>query len=140
MYLLPAKKRKREMTPDGLKVSFVTGNDRRADVTCGEGDQDIKGQISQFTGLIAFALSHGTQKIRRMDPLRLSRRQDLAAIHEVDHEPPLDPRPGATQQFMHHDRRAPDDKRRSKDLRREPSGSKVFNVDRGIENGKLSYA
>ena len=128
------------MPSDGLKISFVTGNDRCADATRGEGDQDIKGQISQFISLIVFALSHGIQKVRCMDPLRLRRRQDLAPIHEIDHEPSLDPRPGATKQFMDHDRRAPDDKWRSEDLRSEMGGSKVFDVDRGIENGKLSYA
>lgn len=126
------------MTPDGLKICFVAGDDRCADATCGESDQDIERQISQFIGLIVFALSHGTQKVRCMDPLRLRRRQDLAPIHEIDHEPSLDSRPGATKQFMHHDRGAPDDKWRSEDLGRETGGPKVFDVDRGIENGNLS--
>ena len=75
-----------------------------------------------------------------MDPLPLGRREDLTPIYEIDHKPPLDSRTGATQQFMHHDRGAANDEWRSEDLGSEPSGSKVFDVDRGIENGEFSCA
>ena len=128
------------MTPDSLKICFVARNHSCADATGGERDQDIECQVSQFIDLIVFAPSHGIQEVRRMDPLPLGRRKDLTPIHEIDHESSLDSRPGATQQFMHHDRGAPDDKWRSEDLRSEPGGSKIFDVDRGIENGKLSCA
>ena len=128
------------MASDSLKICFVTGNDRCADASRCEGDQHVKGQISQFIGLIAFALSHGIQKIRRMDPLPLGRRKNLAPVYEIDHEPSLNPRLSTTKQFMHHDRGAPDDKWRSEDLRSESRSAKVFDVDRGIENGKLNCA
>ena len=128
------------MAPDSLKICFVARNHGCADATDGERDQDIERQFSQFIGRIVFAPSHGIQKVRRMDPLALGRRENPTPVHEIDHEPSLDSRPGATQQFMHHDRGAPDDKWRSEDLRSEPGGSKIFDVDRGIENGKLSCA
>ena len=126
------------MTSDDLKICFVARNHGCADATGGECNQDIERQVSQFIALIVFAPSHGIQEVRRMDPLPFGRREDLTPIHEIDHEPSLDSRHGATQQFMHHDRGAPDDKWRLENLRSETGGPKVFDVDRGIENGNLS--
>lgn len=134
----PAEKRKREMASDDLKICCVARNHSCADATGSECDQNIEGQVSQFIGLVVLVPSDGIQEVRCMDPLPLGRREDLTPIHQIDHKPSLDSRPGATQQFMHHDRRAPDDKWRPEDLGSETGGSKVFNVDRGIENGKLS--
>ena len=126
------------MPSDGPKIRLVARNHDCANATGSESDQDIERQISDFRGVIVFMPPDGAQHISCLQPVRLRRRENLASPHQVCDKSPLDSRPGATKQFMHHDSRAPDDKWRPEDLRSELSGSKVFDVDRGIENGELS--
>ena len=128
------------MAPDSLKICFVARNHGSADATGGERDQDIERQISDFRGVIVFMPPDGAQHISCLQPVRLRRRENLASPHQVCDKSAFNSWPGATKQFMRHDRGAPDDKWRPEDLRSKTGGSKVFDVDRGIEDGKLSCA
>jgi len=137
---VPANQVEGEMAADSLKIGFVASDHGGADAAGGKGDEHIKSQLAKLVKVVTLALPYGVQEVGCLYPVRLGRRQDLASVHEVNHEAALESRPGATKQLMQNDSRAANDKSRGEDMRREARGSKVLNIDRGVKNGKSSCA
>ena len=128
-----------EMTVDGLKVGFVACDHGGADATSRECDEDIEGQIAKLVRVEVFATFHRVQDLCCLDPMLLCRSQNLTAPQEIRHEPPLQSRSSPTEQLMQNDCRASRDKGGLQDAKGEPSGSEILDVDRGVQNGELSF-
>ena len=73
------------MTPDGLKISFVTGNDRRADAARSQGNQDVEGKFPKLVYLVVLTSPHDIQQLAGVDPMRFSGGDNPAPIHQIRH-------------------------------------------------------
>ncbi|MEX5214655.1 MAG: hypothetical protein NW703_10875 [Nitrospiraceae bacterium] len=99
------------MTVDRLKSGFVTGDYGRSDTASGKRDQHIHGQIPHLGTVIMLTLPDHTQGLCSLNPMSLRGGEDLASLHQVHDEPPLNLRLRSAKEFMKHDRRAADDER-----------------------------
>lgn len=89
--LLPAEEREREMTLNCPKICFIARNHRRADAARSQRDQYVKRQLTKLVGLVAPTLSHRIQQFAGVDPMRFSRSNNVAPIHQIRYEPKLNP-------------------------------------------------
>ena len=133
--LFPAEERKREMTPDSLKICFVASNQRRADAARGQRDQHIESQFAKLVPLVVLMTPHDIQQLAGMDPMRFSGRDNPAPIHQIRHEPTFKPRPRATKQLMQHDSRAANHVGSLEKMKGEATSSEVLDIDRGVQDG-----
>ena len=127
--LLPAEERKREMTPDSLKICFVASNQRRADAARGQRDQHVEGQFPKLVRIVVLTFPHDIQQLAGMDPMRFSGRGHLTSIHQIQHESTFKPRPRATQQLMQHDSRAANHVGSLEKSKGEAASSEVIDID-----------
>jgi hypothetical protein len=127
--LLPAEERKREMTPDSLKICFVTGYERRANAARSQGNQYVKGQFSKLVRLVVLTSPHNIQQLAGVDPMRFSGRDYLTSIHQIHHESAFKPWPRATRQLMHDYSRAANHVGRLKKTKGETTSSEVIDID-----------
>ena len=126
------------MASDGLKICSVTGNDRCAEATGCERNQDIECQFSDLRGVIMFMPPDGAQHVSRLQPVRLCRRQNLASPHQVHDKSAFNSWSGTTQQFVQDYGRAADDVRGTHKTEGEATSSEILDVDGRIQNGKLT--
>ena len=126
------------MAADGLKISLITGDERRADAARGQGDQHIESQFPKLVYLVVLTPPHDIQQLTGLDPMRFRGRDNLTPIHQTHHEPAFKPRPCATQQLMQHDSRAANHVRSLEKLKGEAASSEVIDIDRGVQDGELS--
>lgn len=123
------------MTPDGLKISLITGDKRCADAARGQGNQDVEGQFPKLVPLVVLMTPHDIQQLAGMNPLRFSGRDDLAPMRQIRHEPTFKPWPRATNQLMQHHSRAANHVGSLKKAKGEATGSKIVDIDRGVQDG-----
>ena len=128
----PAEEIEREMAADGLKISLITGDERRADAARSQGNQHIEGKFTHFGGVIMLAFPHITQNVGSRHPVGLSRRDHLAALSQVRHKSTFKPRPRATQQLMQHDSRAANHVGSLEKTEAKVASSEVIDIDRGV--------
>ena len=133
--LFPAEEIEREMAVDGLKISFVAGNDRCADAARSQCDQHIEGKLAKLVPLVVLTTPHDIQQLAGVDPMRFSGRDNPAPIHQIRHKPTFKPRPRATQQLMQHDSRAANHVGSLEKTKGEATSSKIVDIDRGVQNG-----
>ena len=123
------------MAADGLKISLITGDERRADAARSQGNQHIEGKFTHFGGVIMLAFPHITQNVGSRHPVGLSRRDHLAALDQVRHKPTFNSRPGASQKFMQYHGGTTEYDGRLDNTKREATSSEVIDIDRGIQDG-----
>ena len=123
------------MTPDSLKVCFVTGNDRCADATCGQSNHYIEGQFPKLVYLVVLMSPHDIQQLTGVHPMRFSGGDNPAPIHQIRHEPTFKPRPRATKQLMQHYSRAANHVGSLEKTKGEATSSKIVDIDRGVQDG-----
>ena len=133
--LLPAEEIEREMAVDGLKISFVAGNDRCADAARSQRDQHIEGQFAKLVPFVVLTSPHDIQQLAGVHPMRFCGRDNLAPIHQIHHEPKFQPRPRATKQLMQHDSRAANHVGSLEKMKGEATSSEVLDIDRGVQDG-----
>jgi hypothetical protein len=133
--LFPAEERKREMTPDSLKICFVASNQRRADAAGSHGNQHIEGKLTKLAPLVVLTTPHDIQQLAGVHPMRFSGRDNPAPIHQIHHEPKFEPRPRATKQLMQHDSRAANHVGSLEKRKGEATSSEVLDIDRGVQDG-----
>ena len=127
------------MTPDSLKICLITGDERRADAARGQSDQDIESKLANFGGVIMIASPHTVQNIGSRHPMGLRRSDHLAALGQVRHKSTFNSRPGASQEFMQYHGGTTEYEGRLEKTKREATSSEVIDIDRGVQNGKLSW-
>ena len=137
--LLPAEEIESEMTPDSLKVCFITGNERCADATRSQGDQHVEGQFPKLVCPVVLTSPHDIQQLAGVDPMRFSGRDNMAPIHQIHHEPTFKTRPRATKQLMRHHSRAANHVGSLEKTTGEATSSEVIDIDRGVQDGELSW-
>jgi hypothetical protein len=135
----PAEEIEREMAADGLKISLITGDKRCTDAARGQRDQDIERKLANFCGVIMLTFPHITQNVGSRHPVGLRRSEHLAALSQVHHKSTFKPRPCATKQLMHHDSRAANHVGSLEKMKGKPTSSEVIDIDRGVQNGELSW-
>ena len=123
------------MTADGLKISLITGDKRRADAARSQGNQDVEGQFPKLVYLVVLTSPHNIQQLAGVDPMRFSGRDNLAPIHQIRYEPTFKPRPRATTQLMQHDSRAANHVGSLEKMKGEATSSEVLDIDRGVQDG-----
>ena len=123
------------MTPDSLKISLITGDERRADAARGQSDQDIESKLANFDGVIMIASPHTVQNIGSRHPVGLRRSDHLAALDQVRHKPTFNSRPGASQKFMQYHGGTTEYEGSLEKMKGEATSSEVLDIDRGIQDG-----
>jgi hypothetical protein len=123
------------MTPDSLKISFVAGNQRRADAARCQRDQHIEGKLTKLVPLVVLTTPHDIQQLAGVDPMRFSGRDNPAPIHQIHHEPKFEPRPCAAKQFMQNHSRAANHVGSLEKMKGEAASSEVLDIDRGVQDG-----
>ena len=123
------------MTPDSLKISLITGDERRADAARGQSDQDIESKLANFDGVIMIASPHTVQNIGSRHPVGLRRSDHLAALDQVRHKPTFNSRPGASQKFMQYHGGTTEYEGSLEKMKGEAASSEVLDIDRGIQDG-----
>lgn len=123
------------MATDSLKVCFVAGDQRCTDATRSEGDQYIEGQFPKLVSLVVLPSPHNIQQLAGVDPMPFSGSNNLAAIHQIHHEPKFKPRPHATKQLMQHHSRAANHIGSLEKTKGEATSSEVLDIDRGVQDG-----
>ena len=120
------------MAADRLKISLITGDERRADAARGQRDQDIENKLANFGGVIMLAFPHITQNVGSRHPVGLHRGDHLAALSQIRHKSTFKSRSRATQQFMQHDSRTANHVGSLKKTEGKVASSEVIDIDRGV--------
>ena len=123
------------MTPDSLKISFVAGNQRRADAARSQRDQHIEGKLTKLVPLVVLTTPHDIQQLAGVDPMRFSGRDNPAPIHQIHHETKFEPRPCTAKQFMQNHSRAANHVGSLEKMKGEATSSEVLDIDRGVQDG-----
>ena len=123
------------MTPDSLKVCFVTGNQRCADAARSQCDQHIEGKLTKLVPLVVLTTPHDIQQLAGVDPMRFSGCDNPAPIHQIHHEPTFKPRPRATNQLMQHDSRAANHVGSLEKTKGKAASTEIVDIDRGVQDG-----
>jgi hypothetical protein len=139
-YLLPAKEMKSEMAADELKVCFVTGDHCGTDAAGREGDQDVERQCPDLIGFNVLTLPYDTQDLSCLYPMRFRWRQDSTPIQEMSHELSLESWSSPAQKLMQHHRRAANHVGSLEQTKGESTSSEVLDIDRGVQDGELSWS
>ena len=104
--LLPAREVKGTIASDRLKVRRIAGNYGSTNAAGRQGDQDIKGQLSNLVSVEVVTTPHLAQEFCCFNPLLPGGSHNLAVFEEVSYEAFFYSRPGTPKQLVQHDRRA----------------------------------
>jgi len=85
--LFPVFHVKGQMAVDGLEVGVIASNNRGANASGGERNQDVKREFAEFLAVEVVPASDGPEQLSSFQPVLRGWRQNLTAPGKIMHEP-----------------------------------------------------